>query len=81
MDKEIKEDKNFSRATLENFLAEYVSSGKMASDFYKMQPKQRLETMQKLAAFVLPRLRAVDVAVAQPGKSVIENPILRDLLS
>ena len=51
----------FGRDALQKFLGGYMESGLMAADFAELAPKARLEAVARLTAYVMPKLKSVDM--------------------
>lgn len=68
----------FSKAIIEHILEEYNDTGAMAKDIQDLEPKDRLDIMVKLMAFVTPKPQSVDMSLHTSGRLTIENQ-LREL--
>lgn len=68
----------FSKAIIENILAEYNNTGAMAKDLKDLEPKDRLDIMVKLMAFTTPKPQSIDMNLQTSEKLTIEHQ-LREL--
>ena len=65
----------FSKEVINGTLSEYVSSGKMKKDMAMLTPKERIEAMIKLAAFVTPKPQSIDLSVNATKERTIEDTL------
>lgn len=70
-------NKFFDRSAFADFLSDYLSSGQMAEDFRQLDPEKRLAIATRLAAYVMPKLKAIgmDVVSKQQHKGITANPL------
>ena len=65
----------FSKEVINGTLSEYVNSGTMAKDMKMLSPKERIDAMIKLAAFVTPKPQTIDLSVNASSERTIEETL------
>lgn len=65
----------FTRVILANILSDYQSSGLMEQDLALLEPKDRLRVMVELVPFVVPKLSATDVNLADQRQRTIDDTL------
>ena len=66
---------SFTKAIINNILTDYYSSGLMQQDLKALQPKERVQTMVKLAEFNIPKPQSVAIQVEEAKKKTIEDKL------
>ena len=64
-----------TKEIINNIVDEYRSSGKMAADLAELQPRERIEAMIKLMAYILPKPQSVAIDVTGTKKVTIESTL------
>lgn len=54
-----------SKDMIAEMISEYKSSGMMISDFYSLEPKDRLQISEKLMNYVVPKIQSVAIDISQ----------------
>lgn len=52
-----------TRELIANLMAEYANSGKMLSDFYVLEPKERITIAEKLMQYSIPKMQSTTLEV------------------
>ena len=65
----------FSKEVINGTLSQYVASGQMKKDMAELSPKERVDAMIKLAAFVTPKPQTVDLNVSAARERTIEDTL------
>lgn len=71
--------RDFDKSALTDFLSEYMRTGELAGDFNNLRPDQRIQAMVRLAGYVLPKLKAVDVDLTDGTESHPESPFISEI--
>lgn len=64
------------RGILSNAMDEYYNSEKFKKDLENLKPKDRLDVMEKLASYVLPKLQSTSLDMLVETKKTIEDRLL-----
>lgn len=67
------------KASIVGLLADYDSSGLMASDFAALEPKDRLAIAEKLMQYVMPKMQSTAVGFTSEEKIRTIEDLLSDL--
>ena len=65
----------------EEFLRDRVSVDDIAADFARLTPYQRLAMLEKFAAYVWPKMKSIEMEVAQVERSPAMLSLIRHLSS
>ena len=65
----------FSKGVIENILSEYTSTGLLAQDLKKLDPKERLDIMVKLMVFTTPKPQSIDMSISPAKTKTIEDTL------
>ncbi|MCM1377947.1 MAG: hypothetical protein NC186_05815 [Prevotella sp.] len=71
--------RDFDKSALSDFLSEYMRTGELVGDFNNLRPDQRIQAMVRLAGYVLPKLKAVDVDLTDGTEFNPESPFLGEI--
>lgn len=52
-----------TRELIANLMTEYANSGKMQSDFYDLEPKERITIAEKLMQYSIPKMQSTTLEV------------------
>lgn len=64
------------RAILANVADEYYSSGQFMRDLSELEPKDRIQAMEKFTAYVAPKLQSTTLDVGNETKKTIEDKLI-----
>lgn len=65
----------FSKELISEILSDYYDSGQMADDMKALEPKERVDAIIKLAAFVTPKPQSIDMSITEGKKKTIEDTL------
>ena len=68
----------FSKNVIQEIVSGYTDSGDLQKDLKKLEPKDRLDIMIKLIAFITPKPQSIDMNLQTSEKLTIEHQ-LREL--
>lgn len=68
---------SFTKAVIQDILSEYYDTGLLGEDMKALEPKERVDAMLKLAAFVTPKPQSVDMSISGSQKLTIEDELSR----
>ena len=68
----------FSKNVIQEIVSCYTDSGDLQKDLKKLEPKDRLDIMIKLIAFITPKPQSIDMNLQTSEKLTIEHQ-LREL--
>lgn len=68
-----------TRTIINELLTDYQNTGKMSSDFLKLEPKDRLMVAEKLMQYVLPKLQSTAVDLTSNNTEITIEQKLIDL--
>lgn len=57
------------RSAISKIVSDYYNSETLMEDINRLKPKERVDMMEKLAAYVVPKLQSVSVDAEVSGKS------------
>ena len=63
------------RATISDIINEYYTSETFTNDIAKLKPAERVAAMEKLSAYVLPKLQATTLDLTAETKKTIEDQL------
>lgn len=66
----------FGKQLIQDILTDYSDTGAMAKDINDLEPKDRLDIMVKLMAFVTPKPQSVDMTVTDHRNKTIEDTLI-----
>lgn len=66
----------FGRELINDILSDYYTTGTLAQDLKDLEPKERVDAMIKLAAFVTPKPQTIDMSLSQSSKKTIEDTLI-----
>ena len=64
-----------TRDAIAMMIDDYIDSGLMSKDFIQLEPKDRMQIIDKLLRYRLPQLSAVDVNAAVTTTSPLEEEL------
>lgn len=67
------------RTAISKIVNDYYNSETLLEDIYQLKPKERVDIMEKLAAYVVPKLQSVDVNAEVNSKTNIVSARLREM--
>ena len=67
----------FSKEIINEILSDYTSSAKFMQDIEDLEPKERLDVMVKLMAFVTPKPQSIAVDLNTSNKITIEDKLAK----
>jgi hypothetical protein len=67
------------RTAISKIVNDYYNSEMLLADIYLLKPKERVDIMEKLAAYVVPKLQSVDVNAEVKSKTNIVSARLREM--
>lgn len=67
------------RTAISKIVNDYYNSEMLLEDIYKLKPKERVDIMEKLAAYVVPKLQSVDVNAEVKSQTNIVSARLREM--
>ena len=67
----------FTKEVISDILSDYYTTGQMARDMNCLEPKERVDAIIKLAAFVTPKPQSIDMSVTDGKKKTIEETLLQ----
>lgn len=67
------------RETITDIVSNYFSSDKVESDIELLKPKERVEVMEKLAAYCIPKLQSVDLDADIDAKASVVSARLKTM--
>ena len=65
----------FTKEVISDILSNYYSTGQMAKDMKELEPKERVDAILKLAAFVTPKPQSIDMSITSSKKKTIEDTL------
>ncbi|MBQ9203489.1 MAG: hypothetical protein IJ155_04515 [Prevotella sp.] len=65
----------FTKEVISDILSDYYSTGQMAKDMKELEPKERVDAILKLAAFVTPKPQSIDMSITSSKKKTIEDTL------
>ena len=66
---------SFTKAVIQDILSEYYDTGLLSQDMKALEPKERVDAMLKLAAFVTPKPQSVDMSITTGKPKTIEDTL------
>lgn len=66
---------SFTKAVIQEILSEYYDTGLLSKDMKALEPKERVDAMLKLAAFVTPKPQSVDMSITSNKPKTIEDTL------
>ena len=66
---------SFTKAVIQDILSEYYDTGFLSEDMKALEPKERVDAMLKLAAFVTPKPQSVDMSITTGKQKTIEDTL------
>ena len=67
------------RSAISKIVNDYYNSETLLEDIYRLKPKERVDIMEKLAAYVVPKLQSVDVNAEVKSRTNIVSARLREM--
>lgn len=67
------------RTAISKIVNDYYNSETLLEDINKLKPKERVDIMEKLAAYVVPKLQSVDVNAEVKSQTNIVSARLREM--
>ena len=67
------------RTAISKIVNDYYNSETLLEDINKLKPKERVDIMEKLAAYVVPKLQSVDVNAEVKSRTNIVSARLREM--
>ncbi len=67
------------RTAISKIVNDYYNSETLLEDINQLKPKERVDIMEKLAAYVVPKLQSVDVNAEVKSKTNIVSARLREM--
>lgn len=67
------------RTAISKIVNDYYNSETLLEDIYQLKPQERVNIMEKLAAYVVPKLQSVDVNAEVKSKTNIVSARLREM--
>lgn len=64
-----------TKELIADILSDYYSTGQLAKDMAKLEPKERVDAFVKLATFILPKPQSIDMSVNPSTKKTIEDTL------
>lgn len=65
----------FTKEVISDILSDYYSTGQMAEDMKALEPKERVDAIIKLAAFVTPKPQSIDMSITASKQKTIEDTL------
>lgn len=65
----------FSKAVIQDLVSDYTSSSQLMQDLGALEPKDRLDVMLKLMAFITPKPQSVAIDLNTETKKTIEDKL------
>lgn len=66
----------FSKAVIQDIVSNYINSDEWPADFGKLDPKDRIDVIIKLTAFITPKPQSVAIDINQEKKKTIEDTLI-----
>lgn len=63
----------FSKELINELLSDYTESQQFTNDLQNIEPKERLDIMVKLMAFVTPKPQSIDMSISEKKETTIEE--------
>lgn len=67
------------RTAISKIVNDYYNSETLLEDIYQLKPKERVDIMEKLVAYVVPKLQSVDVNAEVKSQTNIVSARLREM--
>ena len=64
------------RTAISKIVNDYFNSDTLMEDINKLKPKERVDMMEKLAAYVVPKLQSVDLNAEVKTEHTIEDMLI-----
>ena len=64
------------RTAISKIVNDYYNSDTLMEDINKLKPKERVDMMEKLAAYVVPKLQSVDLNAEVKTEHTIEDMLI-----
>ena len=66
---------SFTKAVIQDILSEYYETGLLGQDMKALEPKERVDAMIKLAAFVTPKPQSINMSLTGDKPKTIEDTL------
>lgn len=67
------------RTAISKIVNDYYNSDALLEDIEKLKPKERVDMMEKLAAYIVPKLQSVDVNAEVKSQTNIVSARLKEM--